>query len=83
MTENQLETNPKHREKVWMFQHCLIGGILFHSKSYERVATRNDYTVQFKLLNYAHFGSIHTDVKVEEKYLKPLRNEEKCCCDVL
>ena len=82
MTENQLETLPKHRGKVWMFRRCLIGGILFHSKSYKRVTARNDYTVQFKHLNDTHFGSIHTYAKAEEKCLKALCNEQKCCCDV-
>ena len=65
-----------------MFRRCLVGGILFHSKSYKRVTARNDYTVQFKHLNETYFGCIQTYAKVEEKCLKAVCSEEKCYCDV-
>ncbi|XP_044171989.1 uncharacterized protein LOC114958965 [Acropora millepora] len=82
MTEKQLKTLPKHHGKVWMFRRCFIGEVLYHSKSYKRVTARNDYTVQFQHLTDTYFGSIHTYAKVEEKCLKAVCSEQKCCCDV-
>ena len=82
MTEKQLKTLPKHHGKVWMFRRCFIGEVLYHSKSYKRVTARNDYTVQFQHLTDTYFGSIHTFAKVEEKCLKAVCSEQKCCCDV-
>lgn len=45
LTDEQLATLPRHHSKIWMFRHCLVDGVVFHSKSYKRVVARNDYTV--------------------------------------
>ena len=82
LTEKQLATLPTHRRRVWVFKQCLIGGVLFHSKSYiyKRVIARNDYTVEFHHLDNTHYGSIQNYVKVEEKCLKALCDDQKCSC---
>lgn len=80
LTEEQLATLPMHQGKMWVFRHCLIGGVLFHSKSYKWVIARNDYTVKFQHLDNIHYGSIHVYVKVEEKCQKALCNYQKCSC---
>lgn len=55
LTEEQLATLPMHRGKMWVFWRCLIGGVLFHSKSYKRVIARNDYSVKFQHLDNMHY----------------------------
>lgn len=80
LTEEQLATLPMHRGKMWVFRCCLIGGVLFHSKSYKWVIARNDYSVKFQHLDNMHYGSIHVYVKVEEKCQKALYNYQKCSC---
>ena len=83
LTKEQLATLPKHHGKLWVFRRCMIGGVLFHSKSYKRVVARNDYTVQFRHLDTTYYGSIHTYAKVEEKCRRAVCSHQKCCsCDL-
>ena len=60
LTKDQLATLPTSYGKMWVFRRSIIGGVLFHRKSYKRVIERNDYTVEFRHLNDMHYGSIQT-----------------------
>lgn len=82
LTDEKRNTLPQHHGKIWMFRRCLIRGTVFHSKSYKRVVARNDYTVEFQYMQSHYYGSIHMYVKVEEKCLKAICSEQKCCCDL-
>ena len=82
LTDEKRNTLPQHYGKIWMFRRCLIRGTVFHSKSYKRVVARNDYTVEFQYMQSHYYGSIHMYVKVEEKCLKAICSEQKCCCDL-
>ena len=80
IAKDQLATLPADHGKIWVFRRCLIGGVLFHSMSYERVIARNDYSIEFEHLDNKLFGSIHTYAKVEEKCQKALCDDRKCSC---
>lgn len=82
LTDEKRNTLPQHHGKIWMFRRCLIRGTVFHSKSYKRVVARNDYTVEFQYMQSHYYGSIHMYVKVEEKCLRAICSEQKCCCDL-
>lgn len=83
LSEKQLATLPKLHSKMWVFRRCLMDGVLYHSKSYKRVVARNDYTVEFQdLEGNKSFGTVHTYVKVQEKCLKAMGWEKKCCCNL-
>lgn len=82
LSKDQLATLPTNYGKMWVFRRSIIGGVLFHSKSYKRVIARNDYTVEFPHLNDMHYGSIQTYVKVEEKCGKAICNDQKCSCQL-
>lgn len=82
LTDEELATLPRHHGKMWIFRRCLLGGVVFHSKSYRRVVARNDYTVEFQHLHSSYYGSVHTYIKVEDKCLKAICNEQKCSCEL-
>ena len=65
------------------FFRCLIvDGVLYHSKSYKRVVARNDYTVEFQQMDNNYYGTVHTYVKVQDKCLKAICSQQRCCCDL-
>lgn len=81
LSEKQLATLPRHYSRMWMFRRCLVDGVLYHSSSYKRVVARNDYTVEFQdMEGRTSYGTVETYVKVQEKCLKAMCSDRKCCC---
>ena len=80
LTQEQLATLPINQGKMWVFQHCVISGILFHAKNYKQVIATNDCTVKFQHLDNMHYISIHVYVKIEDKCQKTLCNYQKYSC---
>lgn len=79
LDQEELAAMPQHHGKMWVFRRCIVNGILFHSRSYERVVARNDYTVECYHQDTIYYGSIHTYVKVEERCLNAMCNQMKTC----
>ena len=79
LNQEELMALPQHHEKMWVFRRCLVNGVLFHSKSYERVVARNDYTVESYHKDSTYYGLIHTYAKVEDKCASTVCNQIKSC----
>ena len=79
LNQEELLALPQHHGKMWVFQRCLISGVLFHSKSYKWVVARNDYTVEFYHKDNTYYGLIHTYAKVEENCASAVCNQVKSC----
>lgn len=81
LSEKQLATLPRHYNRMWVFRRCLVDGVLYHSLSYKRVVARNDFTVEFQdMEGRTSYGTVETYVKVQEKCLKAMCSDGKCCC---
>ena len=81
LSEKQLATLPRHYSRMWVFRRCLVDGVLYHSLSYKRVVARNDFTVEFQdMEGRTSYGTVETYVKVQEKCLKAMCSDGKCCC---
>lgn len=71
LTEKQPATLPKSCSKMWVFCHCLVDGVLYHSRSYKGVVALNDFTIKFQELEGSKsHGSVHIYFKVQEKCTK-------------
>ena len=66
--------------KIWSFKRCQINGVIYHSGRYNRVTARNNFTIYFSGEKESRYGSILSNVKVQNQCQLATCSITQCNC---